>query len=189
MRQLYLIRHASPQIQPNVPAREWPLSERGIEEARALAEVAEGWGLRAIYASPELKARSTALVLAERAGLFVRVVPGFEELRIDDWIGNADEFSDLVRRILEDPAVSVRGAEGASAAAARFAAGIGVVEEGLFPAAVVSHGRVLTAYLAGPLRLEDPFAFWRNIPMPGWASFNLDDPRPKLLTGFLSLPA
>lgn len=184
MRQLYLIRHASPQIQPNVPARDWPLSERGIEEARAIARGADGWGLRAVYASPEQKARSTALLLAERAGLFVRVVDGFEELRIDDWIGNADEFSELVRRILEEPDVSVRGAERASAAAARFAAGVRVVEEGPFPAAIVSHGRVLTAYLAMLLRLEDPFAFWRAVPMPAWAALDLDAAPPKLLTAF-----
>ena len=34
MRNLYLIRHATPAVQPNVPAPDWPLSDRGIDEAR-----------------------------------------------------------------------------------------------------------------------------------------------------------
>lgn len=188
MRLLYLVRHASPRIQPNAPARDWPLSDRGIEEARALAAVAGGWGLRAVYASPEEKARTTALLLAEPAGLPVAVVPGFEELRVDDWIGNADEFSDLVRRVLEDPDVSARGAERAAAAAARFEAALRVVEQGPFPAAVVSHGRVLAAYLTELLWLDDPFAFWRAIPMPAWASLDLDASPPTLASPFTSVP-
>ena len=35
MRRIYFIRHATPAVQPNVPASEWPLADRGIEEARA----------------------------------------------------------------------------------------------------------------------------------------------------------
>jgi len=187
MRLLYLVRHASPRVQPDAPARDWPLSKRGIEEGRALAAVAAGWGLRAVYASPEEKARTTALLLAEPTGLPVAVVPGFEELRIDDWIGNADEFSALVRRILAQPNISVRGAERAAAAATRFEAALRVVEEGPFPAAVVSHGRVLAAYVAKLLRLEDAFAFWRAIPMPAWAALDLDASSPALAAPFAGI--
>ena len=56
MRTIYLIRHASPAIQPATPAREWTLSERGVTEAQALGAVAEGWGLEAVYCSSEAKA-------------------------------------------------------------------------------------------------------------------------------------
>ena len=186
MKLLYLIRHASPQIQPDVPARDWRLSERGIEEARELAAVAAGWALAAVYTSAEPKAQSTALLIAEASGVATGVVDGFEELRFDEWIGNADRFSEAVRAILERPDEPVRGAETAAAAAARFAAGIRIVEQGALPAAVVSHGRVLTAYLAQALRLDDPFALWRSMPMPGWACIDLDGP--KLISGFQGLP-
>ena len=40
MRPLYLIRHASPIVRPGEPARDWPLSERGIAEAQTLAGTA-----------------------------------------------------------------------------------------------------------------------------------------------------
>jgi broad specificity phosphatase PhoE len=184
MRQLYLVRHATPAVQPNVPAVEWPLAERGIEEARALAEIARGWKLRVVYASREPKAQSTALIIAEPALIPVHVVDGFEELRIDYWIGNSDEFGDTVRQILEEPELSLRGAERAAAAAMRFAGGIRIVEQGPFPAAVVTHGRVLSAWLGQTLGLEDPFALWRSIPTPGWTQLDLDDLRAAALEPF-----
>jgi broad specificity phosphatase PhoE len=186
VRLLYVIRHASPQIQPDVPARDWRLSERGIAEARALAAIAADWGLRAVYTSAEPKAQSTALLIAEASDVATGVVDGFEELRFDEWIGNSDRFGEAVRTILERPDEAMRGAETAAAAAARFATGVRIVEQGALPAAAVSHGRVLTAYLAQALRLDDPYALWRSMPMPGWACVDLDGP--KLLSGFQGLP-
>lgn len=186
MRRLYLIRHASPTVQPNVPAEQWTLSERGIEEAHALARIASSWGLAAVYSSAEPKAQATALVIGDAAGQPVRVVDGFQELRFDRWIPNADAFAEMVRGIFRQPGTSVHGAERADAAAARFAAAIRIVEEGPFPAAVVSHGRVLTAYLSQVLELDDPFDLWRSIPMPGWACLDLD--ASKLIAAFQGLP-
>ena len=186
MRALYLIRHASPNVQPNVPPAQWNLSERGIEEATRLASMARAWVLRALYASTEAKARATALIVGEACGLGATVVQGLEELRFDEWIGNADAFSDAVKSILEHPQAVVRGAERASAASARFAAAVRIIEQGALPAAVVSHGRVLTAYLAELLSLDDPFALWRSMPMPGWALLDLDGPR--LVEEFRGLP-
>jgi broad specificity phosphatase PhoE len=177
MRTLYLIRHASPVLQPNVPSAEWTLSERGITEAGQLAKLAGDWGIRAVYTSAQPKAKATALILGEACGLPASVVDGLEELRFDEWIGNADAFSESVRSILEHPEMAFRGAERASAAAARFEAAVRILEQGDFPAAAVSHGRVITAYLADLLGIDDPFAFWRSIPMPGWAALDLDGPR------------
>jgi broad specificity phosphatase PhoE len=184
MRQLFLIRHASPQIQPDVPAREWQLSERGIEEAQALAKVAPSWEVRAVCTSSEPKAQSTGLIIADALGLFVRVVDGFGELRMPAWIGNADEFNEAVRAIIEDGAEAPRGAESAAQAAARFADGVELVAQGEFPAAIVSHGRVLTSWLAQAIGLEDPFETWRTMPMPGWACIDLDAPGLGFITPF-----
>jgi broad specificity phosphatase PhoE len=186
MRRLYLVRHASPAIQPNVPAEEWTLSARGIEEAHAVARVAAGWQLAAVYSSAEPKAQATALVIGDAVGQPVRVVDGFQELRFDRWIPNADAFAEMVRAILERPAANIHGAERADAAAARFAAAVCIAEEGAFPAAVVSHGRIIAAYFAHLLALDDPFELWRSIPMPGWACLDLDTS--KLISPFQGLP-
>jgi broad specificity phosphatase PhoE len=188
MQLLYVIRHASPSIQPATPAVQWPLSDRGIEEAQALAAIASGWGLAAIYRSIERKAESTALIAGDACGLPVRVTQGFEELRFDQWIGNSDEFSEAVRDIIDHPTRSIRGAERAETAAARFEAGVGLVRQGPFPAAVVSHGRVITAWLAANDAVEDPFATWRSIPMPGWCAVDVEGERARVVSNFEGLP-
>jgi broad specificity phosphatase PhoE len=180
MRQLYLVRHASPVVQPNVPPPGWTLSDTGVEEARRLGEVARGWNLHAIYSSVEKKAESTALMLADALGLPVRVTGGFEELRLDAWIGNADEFAETVRDILFDPERALPGAEAADAAAARFQAGVQLIEDSAFPAAIVTHGRVMMAWLAWKYSLDDPFSLWRALPMPGWIAIDLDVAHPDL---------
>ena len=183
MRPLYLIRHASPNIRPDTPAREWTLSERGVGEAQTLALTAAAWGLEAIYSSSEPKARATGLIIGDALGLPVHVVDAFDELRLPEWIGNSDAFNDVVRAVLEGdtppgatltPRVDARNAETAADAARRFGAGVGIVAQGPAPAAVVSHGRIITAYLSQTGRIEEPFEFWRSIPMPGWACIDLD---------------
>jgi probable phosphoglycerate mutase len=163
-------------IRPSEPARDWPLSERGVAEAQALAGAAADWGIEALYSSSEAKARSTALIIGDALGLPVRVADAFDELRIADWISNADAFNDTVRGILEGEAPP-RGAESREDAATRFADGVAIVAAGAMPAAIVSHGRVLTAYLAQYRGLESPFDYWRAIPMPGWTRIDLDEPR------------
>lgn len=179
MRHLYLVRHASPAVQPSVPSVEWHLSEHGIEEAQALASLAKQWDVRAVYSSVELKAKSTALIIADALGVPARLVDGFEELRFEEWIPNSDEFAEAVQAILEHPDVSLRGAERAESAAERFAAGVELVEQGPFPALVVTHGRVLSAYLASRFGVEDPFALWRSLPLGGWTRLDMDGPSPE----------
>jgi broad specificity phosphatase PhoE len=184
MRQLYLVRHASPVIQPDRPTREWPLSDRGIEEAQALGKVASTWGLGALYTSSEAKARSTGLIIGDALGLVVSVADGFDELRMPEWIANADEFNEAVRAILQGGDAAPKGAERREQAAARFADGVDLVAQGAFPAAIVSHGRVLTAWLAETIGLDEPYETWRTMPMPGWACIDLDAPRLGFITPF-----
>ena len=62
MRLLYLIRHAAPDIQPNVPTPAWRLSQRGIDDARRLADIARPWRLQSIYSSVEPKAEARSAV-------------------------------------------------------------------------------------------------------------------------------
>jgi broad specificity phosphatase PhoE len=175
-RRVYLVRHATPAVQPDVPSREWTLSPRGIEEARALGETAAGWALQAVYCGDEPKMRATALLLGEATGAPVHVIGEFNETRIGGWIANADEFNDLVHALMDGRPLP-RNVESADEAAARFAAGLRLMEAGPFPAAVVSGGRVLTSYLSRERRgIDDAFSFWRGIPFPGYTSIDLDAP-------------
>lgn len=171
MRRIYLLRHATPQVRPEEPSRDWPLSPRGVTEAEALARTSADWGLHSVYSSSEAKARSTALIVADAAGAFVRVVDAFDELPMP-WVDNADEFNAHVRSLFAGE--PVRDAEPADAAAQRFARGMAIVAPAELPAAVVTHGRVLTSYLASLGAVEDAFSFWRSLPMPAWGSIDLD---------------
>jgi len=64
------------------------------------------------------------------------------------------------------------------------AASIRIVEEGPFPATIVSHGRIITLWLTHAGYVETPFEFWRSIPMPGWALLDLDAPAAGLTIPF-----
>lgn len=174
MREVFLIRHATPTVQPTTPSRDWGLSPAGVSEARELAGRARSWGMTALYTSSEPKAQSTALLLGEALLVPVHVVDGLEELRFDHWIANSDEFAEAVASILRQPELSFRGAETADAAAARFDGAIRLIGGAPLPAGVVSHGRVMSAWLARHLGPEAAFALWRSMPMPGWARVDLD---------------
>jgi broad specificity phosphatase PhoE len=172
---IYLLRHASPAVQPGESPSTWHLSERGIEEARALAEVARGWGLASIYSSVQPKASATGAIIADALGIPVRLVEGLEEQRWDAWIENADDFNETVRAILEHPDESFGGSESAASAAERFDSALRRLLPTGNPLGIVSHGRVLTAWLDSVLALESPYDTWRAIPMPGYAIVEIDD--------------
>ncbi len=215
MTRIYLIRHASPRVEPGNPASGWRLSPAGIEEANALAEIARPWGIDALYSSVEPKAQSTAGIIGDALAIPVHIAEGFEEQHWDDWVENADAFNDAVRRILEQPDDRMNGSESAAAAAARFGAALrSVIGEprtdaalrfetnasadatrrsgaaGTSALAVVSHGRVLTAWLARAVALESALEVWRAMPMPAYCSveFNADG-RVRLLEPFHGLPS
>jgi broad specificity phosphatase PhoE len=61
------------------------LTEKGREEARALAEEAAGEGIVALYTSPLARARETAQIVGERLGLEPVVDERFAETETGDW--------------------------------------------------------------------------------------------------------
>jgi probable phosphoglycerate mutase len=64
-----------------------PLTPRGREQARALAERLVGTALEAVYASDLERARETAAAVAERQGLTVRTMPELREVDVGSWAG------------------------------------------------------------------------------------------------------
>lgn len=79
---LYLIRHA--ESQGNFEGRlqgtkEFPITKRGREQSRALADRLAGLGVDAIYASPMQRTMQTAELVAERLGLPVVPEPRLQE--------------------------------------------------------------------------------------------------------------
>lgn len=71
---------------------DYPLTERGVAQARELAERLAGMSpSAAIYASPLRRAAQTAQIIAARLGLPVATLEGLRELDVGDLEGRADE--------------------------------------------------------------------------------------------------
>lgn len=64
-----------------------PLTARGREQARAVADELEGVDFDALYTSDLLRAIETAQVLAEAVGVTPRVLEGLREMSHGEWEG------------------------------------------------------------------------------------------------------
>lgn len=86
MCELLLVRHAEQEMYSNIPlgeAYDAPLSERGRQQAEALADRLAARTIDAVYASPAVRASHTATVVAQRHGVQCEVVVDLQE--IDLW--------------------------------------------------------------------------------------------------------
>ncbi|MFD3262947.1 histidine phosphatase family protein [Phenylobacterium ferrooxidans] len=161
---LILIRHAAPAQDPNVPPPQWSLSEDGRAAARALAAKLKHLPPAAVVSSPEIKALETVTLLTEGLGLQVETDPAFAELHRPKWpFSDTATFEARVVRLLENPHLSIEGAEPAGEAAARFS-------EGLFrhaarPLMVGTHGTILAAYLGLQTGRHDA-ELWKSLRLP-----------------------
>ncbi len=84
MRVYVLVRHGHAMDAPAFkgPSRERPLTERGHEQARALAALLAGERITAVYASPALRCQQTAEHLAKAFGLTMEIRQGLLEGRM-----------------------------------------------------------------------------------------------------------
>lgn len=163
---LLLIRHALP---IRVEAADGPadphLSELGWAQSRALADWLEPEHLDALYTSPMVRARETAIPLAEARRLEARVEEGIAEFD-----RHADEYVPLEElKAANDPRWRqlVEGGylEDAGLTAAEFQATVVAAIDRIIgdnpggTVAVVCHGGVINAYLAHVLGIDDLLFF------------------------------
>lgn len=159
---LYLVRHAETRRTEALP-RLWPLSERGFQQAAALSAAPFWMHVEAVYCSPEGKAVETIAPAAARRGLPLRLDVRLREVeRPAVWY---EEYEGAVQRFfsLPDPP---EGWERRGDALDRVVSCLAEVEERHAgrPAAVCSHGLLLTLYLCGLKGSEaDSFEVWRSI--------------------------
>jgi probable phosphomutase (TIGR03848 family) len=101
MKRLLLLRHASTE-QTGKRLSGWTpgvhLSERGVEEARALAERLTPLEIHAVYSSPLERCLETATAVAEPRGLKVETVEDVGEVRYGEWTGG--ELAELAKQEL-----------------------------------------------------------------------------------------
>jgi len=94
-----------------------PLSERGLEQARALARALADEPLEALFASDLRRARRTAEIVGEAVGLAPVVHAGLRELDVGRWEGRtradiaSDDAAALARFDSGDPDATAGGGE------------------------------------------------------------------------------
>jgi 2,3-bisphosphoglycerate-dependent phosphoglycerate mutase len=182
---VYLVRHAHVSPIEGQPAADWPLSERGRQQAEAIALLPFWKEVRAIYCSPESKAQATVAPAAARHGLAVTTVAALRELERP--LGLLPDYQGAVAACFAQPEVSVGGFEPAGQVRRRMTEAIfRFAEQQEGPIAIVSHGLSFSLFLAGLQGKAAPtLEEWRSIPMPGWALYEL--PAGRAITPFTAI--
>jgi broad specificity phosphatase PhoE len=175
--ELVLIRHAAPEVDPDLSPRLWRLSHEGKGGAGRLAVRLRGLGLRQIVSSPELKAWETARILAAALDLPLDTAAGLHEHdRRGVPFTTPEAFQAQLAEFFERPQEPVFGRETAKAAGKRFGQALGQVM-GRFPGdsiGVVSHGTVISLFVAGQAGMA-PYPFWRKLGLPAAVRLSLPE--------------
>src|SRR5436190_12024140 len=79
MRKMILIKHAAPEVVPDVPSERWRLSEAGRQRCAPLAEAIRPHAPGLIVSSLEPKAAETGELVAARLGVAFETAEGLHE--------------------------------------------------------------------------------------------------------------
>jgi broad specificity phosphatase PhoE len=161
---LYLMRHAESQGNAEFRLqgrREFPLTERGIRQAEALAERLAERDITAIYASPLQRTMQTAQVLSQRLSIPITQEERLAEYDFGDaisglkWEEIRSQFPDIIRALGRDDAQYPRypGEEGRAAFTARVSEAMSeiVARHTDQSVAVVTHAGPIVAYVVESL--------------------------------------
>jgi hypothetical protein len=145
-----LVRHAMPITDPHVPHDQWSLTPEARQATRALG-LPHG---QRILTSNELKAIQTA----EELGGTITIDPRIREThRPYEW---RDDFRHRARAYIQG--TQHEGWEPHEHLIARFDAAIREHR----PEIVVTHGQVMTLWLASQGAIDDPATFWEGLEFP-----------------------
>jgi broad specificity phosphatase PhoE len=184
---LYLVRHAEVVLRGDVQAQDWQLSTDGQRAAELLGDAAQWKRITLIASSPELKAVATARPIAAAAGLEIRIEDDLREVnRGATRLVTTAEYEKLVGSHFAAVAESVEGWERGTDATARIRDCIERLTSAGTSICVVSHGLVLSHYLADLRGMSAPMLEeWRAIPQPAVAVVDVKARR--LLRAFASV--
>jgi broad specificity phosphatase PhoE len=164
------MRHAEPLVAGGTPAAEWPLTDRGREDASVLGrQIADGSTTTVVWTSPQRKARETAAL--GFPSVAARTREQLSEVK-RAWYATPDELAKATASYLSSEVVE--GWERRQDVMARLA----LLEADFTPGerlVVVSHGVLLTIWLDRQIGLDDPFRFWSNLRMPDAWELDLEE--------------
>ena len=180
MRQLILIKHAAPEVDPDVPPERWRLSDKGCAACVPLAASLLTFKPSVIVSSEEAKASETAQLVADELGVPWETAPGLHEHdRSNVPHMRSAEFISTMELVFRKPQQLVLGRETATGALKRFRNALDDVLErhpqDRGAVAVVSHGTVIALLLAAQDPRQNGFELWRRMQLPSYAVLDLPD--------------
>ena len=165
---LILVRHALPNIDPDVPSADWTLSVPGREAAAKLAKALTCYSPKVVLSGPEPKVIGTAEIIAEHFGVRARMVPALAEhaRRSAGYVSQAD-FEAAVGLLFARPAQVVYGEESADIAYERFASAMDreLAVQDNDSVLAVTGGTVISLFISRRGGIS-PFPLWRSLRMP-----------------------
>ncbi|MFN6563490.1 MAG: histidine phosphatase family protein [Nostoc sp. ChiSLP01] len=168
MQRLILVRHSLPKKIEHIPAKEWRLSLEGQEGCHLLADKLADFQPGIIATSREPKAIETAQIIAQKFNMAVEIVEGLHEHdRSNFGFVEEKKFFETLEAFFATPDKLVMGLETANQAHQRFQQAIKniLAKTPNGDAIVVSHGTVMTLFVAGCTG-KDAFPFWRQLGQP-----------------------
>src|SRR4051794_23409459 len=121
MPQLILIKHAAPEVDPDVPAERWRLSEKGRPACPPLAASLASYSPKRVVSSEEAKASETAKLVAQELGVPWETAAGLQEHdRSNVPHMRSGDFISTMELLFRKPQQLVLGRETASGALKRF---------------------------------------------------------------------
>ncbi len=167
---LILVKHSLPEIQEELPAREWKLSDEGRMRAGRLAERLNEYQPAVVVSSIEPKARETAEIIADRLEVEFHVVDGLHEhdRHTTPYRSKAD-FEQSIQAFFANPGSLVFGSETAEEAHTRFAQAVNAVLESHKDETVVivAHGTVISLLVSRLTGLSD-LSLWKELGLPSF---------------------
>ena len=172
---LIFVKHSLPQIEENIPAREWHLSEVGRLRAERLVTRLTIYKPEVLFSSTEPKATETAEIIANKLQLNLHV---FENLHEHDrsntpYLSHA-EFQNTVREFFINPEILTFGNETAEEAYRRFSNALHSILEANRnkTITIVSHGTVISLFVSRLLGTSD-YSLWKTLGLPGFVVLDM----------------
>ena len=167
---LILVKHSLPEIQEELPAREWKLSDEGRIRAGRLAERLIEYRPDLIVSSIEPKARETAEIISEKLRVEFQVMEGLHEhdRHATPYLSKAD-FQQSIQEFFANPAVLVFGSETADEARQRFAGAVHSILESHKneTVVIVAHGTVISLLVSRLTGLSG-MSLWKELALPSF---------------------
>lgn len=169
MRYLVLVKHSQPEIKPNIPARDWRLSDEGRRRCASLAERLHVYCPATIVTSREPKAVETGTLLAIALGTTAQQTDDLHEHdRHATGFLSVGQFEAAVEAFFAHPDELRFGSETADQSHARFRA---AVEREVAAAPdnviIVAHGTVISLFVSRCAGIA-PFPLWKRLGLPSY---------------------